>query len=67
MTTEIILCAVIVIQAILHYVERQRLQDRIMSRNLNEFKQRDEPRVPHESAHKRVLKNWKSQKWRGSD
>ena len=62
MITEIILCAVIVVQAILHYVERQKLQDRIMSRNLNEYKQRDEPHVPHKSAHERVMK-----KWRGSE
>lgn len=62
MITEIILCVVIVIQAILHYVERQRLQDRIMSRNLNEYKQRDEPPKTHKSAHDRVM-----QKWRGSE
>lgn len=60
MIGEVILCAVIVIQAILHYIERQRLQDRIMSRNLNEYKQRDEPHTPHKSAHDRVLQKWKS-------
>ena len=59
MIVEVILCAVIVVQAILHYAERQKLQDRIMSRNLNEYKRIDEPHVPHESAHKRVLKNWR--------
>lgn len=59
---EVILCAVIVAQEILHYIERQRLQDRIMSRNLNEFKQRDEPPKTHQSAHDRVI-----QRWRGSE
>lgn len=62
MITEIILCAVIVVQAILHYIERQKLQDRIMSRNLNEYKQRDEPPKTYKSAHDRVMK-----KWRGSE
>jgi hypothetical protein len=62
MITEIILCSVIVIQAILHYIEGQKLQDRIMSRNLNEYMQRDEPAKTYQSAHDRVL-----QKWRGSD
>lgn len=62
MITEIILCAVIVLQSILHYIERDKLQDRIMSHSLNEYKQRDEPHKTHKSAHDRVLR-----KWRGSD
>lgn len=59
MVTEIILCAVIVIQAIYYHIERDKLLDRIMSRNLNEYKARDEPPVKHESAHDRVLKKWR--------
>ena len=61
MIVEIILCAVIVIQSILHYVEREKLCDRIMSRNLNEYKAK-EPTQHYQSAHYRVLR-----KWRGSD
>lgn len=59
MLVEGMLCAVIAIMSVLHYIERQKLQDRIMSRNLNEYKQRDEPVKPHESAHNRVIKNWR--------
>ena len=59
MVTHIILCAVIVIQAISHHIERGKLLDRIMSRNLNEYKARDEPPVHHESAHDRVMKKWR--------
>lgn len=59
MVLNIILCAVIVIQAVSHHIERGKLLDRIMSRNLNEYKARDEPPVKHESAHDRVLKKWR--------
>ena len=59
MVADIILCAVIVIQAISYHIERDKLLDRIMSRNLNEYKARDEPPVKHESAHDRVLKKWR--------
>ena len=59
MVSDIILCAVIVIQAVSYRIERDKLLDRIMSRNLNEYKARDEPPVKHESAHDRVLKKWR--------
>lgn len=59
MIMEIILCAVIVMQSILHYIERERLQDRIMSRNLTEFKAKDESPKTHKSAHDRVLRKWR--------
>lgn len=59
MTVEIILCAVIVLQSILHYIERERLQDRIMSRNLTEYKARDKEPVPHKTAHDRWMESWK--------
>lgn len=62
MTVEIVLSAVIVMQSILHYIERGRLQDRIMSRNLTEFKAKDESPKTHKSAHERVMR-----KWRGSE
>ncbi len=59
MVVNIILCGVIVAQAILHYIERGKLQDRIMSRSLNEYKQADKPPVQHKTAHDRVLERWK--------
>ena len=56
----IVLGAVVIVQAVLHYIERQRLQDRIMSRNLTEYKNRDEEiKNPHKSAHDRWMENWK--------
>lgn len=56
----IVLSAVIIVQSILHYIERSKLQDRIMSRNLTEYKQRDEDiKNPHKSAHDRWVENWK--------
>lgn len=62
MITEIILVVVILAQQILHYIERSKLQDRIMSRSLQEYKQSDGKPASAKSAHERVLK-----KWRGSD
>ena len=59
MITEIILCVVIVMQSVLHYIERERLQDRIMSRNLTEYKARDKEHTPHKTAHDRVLRKWR--------
>ena len=59
MTMEIVLSAVIVMQSILHYIERERLQDRIMSRNLTEYKARDKEHTPHETAHNRVMSKWR--------
>lgn len=59
MIAEIILGAVVVIQAVSYHIERGKLLDRIMSRNLNEYKARDEPPVHHESAHDKVLKKWR--------
>lgn len=62
MITEIILIIVILAQQILHHIERDKLQDRIMSRSLQEYKQSDEKPSSAKSAHERVLR-----KWRGSD
>lgn len=60
MAIDLILCAVIVAQAILYHIERGKLLDRIMSRSLNEYKNADSTPVnKHESAHDRVLKRWK--------
>ena len=62
MIVNIALIIVILAQQILHYIERNQLQDRIMSRSLQEYKQSDEKPTSAKSAHERVLR-----KWRGSD
>ena len=62
MIVNIALIIVILAQQILHYIERSNLQDRIMSRSLQEYKQSDEKPTSAKSAHERVLR-----KWRGSD
>lgn len=59
-----ILCGIIVLQQIIHHFERKDLYNRIMSRNLTEYKG-DLPSYCA-SAHKQVLQRWKSRK-RGDD
>lgn len=54
-----LLCGVIATQQILHYFERKDLYDRIMSRNLTEYKDKGETRSYSVSAHRRVLGRWK--------
>ena len=54
-----VLCAIIVLQEILHRFERRDLYDRIMSRDLTEFKGESRKRV---SKHREVL-----ERWRGGD
>ena len=59
MFVEIGLCVVIALQSVLHYIEREKLQDRIMSRSLNEYKARDTEHTAHQSAHNRVMSKWR--------
>lgn len=54
------LCGVIVIQQIIHHFERKDLYNRIMSRNLMDYKG-DSPGY-QVSAHKRVLNRWREHK-----
>ncbi len=56
---EFILIAVIVLQSFIHFIERRDMCNRIMSRDLTEYKQggKTPERVP--SAHDRVLNNWR--------
>lgn len=58
-----VLCGVIVVQHILHCYERRDLYNRIMSKNLTEYK----GNVPgyQMSAHERVLKRWRRKKGDG--
>ena len=57
------LCGVIVVQNILHHFERKDLYNRIMSKNLTEYK--GEPLPYQTSAHRRVLDRWRAR--RGGD
>jgi len=54
------LCGVILIQQIIHHYERKDLYDRIMSKNLTEYKG-DSPGY-QASAHSRVLSRWRQRK-----
>lgn len=58
---DIILLAVIVLQTLLHYIERRDLYNRMMSKDLTEYKNSGNPppkTVP--SAHDRVLNKWRN-------
>ena len=58
---DIILIAVIVLQSILHYCERRDLYNRIMSKDLSDYKKNDKNLPPHiPSAHDRVLNKWRN-------
>ena len=57
------LFGVIALQQIIHHVERKDLYDRIMSKNLTEYKG-DSPGYQI-SAHRRVLNRWRER--RGGD
>ncbi len=58
------LVIVIIIQSILHYVERKDLYTRLMSRNLREYEKfnkvgsDDAAIFTKESAHRKALKKW---------
>lgn len=54
------LCGIIVVQQIIHHIERKDLYNRIMSKNLTEYKG-DSPGY-QVSAHKRVLNRWRERK-----
>lgn len=54
------LCGVIVLQQIVHHAERKDLYNRIMSKNLTEYKG-DSPGYQL-SAHRKVLERWRDRK-----
>lgn len=57
---EFILIAVIVLQSIIHFIERRDMCNRLMSKNLTEYKQSDKQPPKHTpSAHDRVLNKWR--------
>jgi hypothetical protein len=51
-----VLLSVIILQEIFHHFERRDLYDRIMSKNLTEYKGEKSVKV---SAHERVLTKWR--------
>ena len=58
----ILLCSVIVIQNIAHYLERRDLYNRIMSRDIREYSKitgTSEGVTQKESAHRKAINNWK--------
>jgi hypothetical protein len=57
------LCGVIFVQQIIHHYERKDLYNRIMSKNLTEYK--GESPGYQVSAHRKVLNRWREQ--RGGD
>ena len=63
MIVTIILSAVIVIQAIIHFIERRDMTNRLMSKSYAEYKNSDIPpynTIP--SAHSKVLNRWRNKK-----
>lgn len=51
-----ILCGVLVLQAVMHRVERRDLYNRIMSKNLTEYKNEH---ISVKSAHRRAIDKWR--------
>lgn len=58
--TVLALCGVIALQQIIHHIERRDLYNRIMSKNLTEYK--GESPGYRVSAHKRALNRWRYRK-----
>lgn len=60
MIEAIILCGVIVAQQILHYIERKELCDRLMSRDVTEYraKAREKP-VSVSKRHEQIMRRWR--------
>lgn len=53
------LITIIFVQAISHRLERKDLYDRIMCRDMSEYKNKDKPKESPKSAHKRVIERWR--------
>ena len=61
MSVELILIAVIIIQALLHFIERRDMYNRLMSRDYTEYNQGKVPPPKHiPSAHTQTLKRWRN-------
>jgi len=54
------LIGVVLVQEILHRVERRDLYNRIMCKDINEYKRiSDKPAEPVKSAHQRTIDKWR--------
>ena len=61
MNIEIILTAVIIIQTVLHYIERRDMYNRLMSNSLTEYRQGKKTPPKHiPSAHELTLRKWRN-------
>ena len=52
----------VIIQQVIHHCERKDLYNRIMSRDLDEYKGTGKP-TSGKSAHAKVLDNWRRREW----
>lgn len=57
--TEIFLIAVIILQGTSHFIERRDMYNRLMSKDLTEYKQGGKPPKHIPSAHYRTLQRWR--------
>jgi hypothetical protein len=57
---ELLLVAFIIIQAFLHSIERRDMLNRLMSKDLTDYKQGGVPPKHIPSAHNRVLNKWRN-------
>ncbi len=57
-----ILCAVIVLQALFYALERRDLYNRIMSKDLNEYKSDPKNNTYPVSAHRKIINRWRGRK-----
>lgn len=55
-----VLCGIIIVQSVLHRFERKDLYNRIMSKNLNEYKGKG--MLSPRTAHTRILNRWRGRK-----
>lgn len=59
--TQILLIAVIIIQAIIHFIERRDMYNRLMAKDLTDYNKGKNPPPKHiPSAHEQTLKRWRS-------
>ena len=53
------LIAVIIVQSFIHFIERRDMYNRLMSRDLTEYKKSGKPPIHIPSAHTRTLQKWR--------
>lgn len=60
MIVNLVLITAILIQQLLHYIERRDMYNRLMCKDYAEYKNTDTPPVKHiPSAHSKVLRKWR--------